>query len=366
MRITAALARAPHQPFTIDEVELEAPRDDEILVRIAGVGLCHTDLIARDQFVPIPLPAILGHEGSGVVEQVGAGVRRLKPGDQVVLSIDSCGHCPRCGEHLPTYCHSFPLLNLTGARGDGSLSATLNGEPISSRFFGQSSFGTYALATERNAVKVASRTPLELLGPLGCGVQTGVGAIMRSLACPAGSSLAIFGAGAVGLSAVMGGKIQGCSSIIVVEPIAARRAMALEFGATHIVDPAAGPITDAIRAILPQGVDYAFETSGREAVIEAALASLGSHGMLGLVGVPSSPESSFPVNIGTAITFGHQIKGIIEGDSDLETFIPEMVRLHEEGRLPFDRMIKTFKLTEINEAIAAHERGECIKAVLIP
>lgn len=367
MNVLAAVARAPRADFSLETATIENPRDDEVLVRILGVGLCHTDLVARDQFIPIALPAILGHEGSGVVEQVGAGVTKVRPGDRVVMSFSSCGHCARCEERLPSYCQSFPVLNYSGRRADGTSGLSIGGEPVSANFFGQSSFASHALTFERNLVKIEDpEAPIELLGPLGCGFQTGAGGVMRSLACPAGSSLAVFGGGPVGLAAVMAAVVQGCATIILVEPIAERRALALDLGATHVIDPAAGDVVTAIRAIRPDGVEFAFETSGRVHVVESALASLGSHGLLGLVGVPPNPQDALAINLASAITYGHRIHGIIEGDSDLDTFIPELVALYKAGRFPIDRLIKTFPLSEINAAVAAQHRGEVVKAVLVP
>lgn len=367
MDITAAVTRRPHADFTIEPVQMEAPRDHELVVRIAGVGLCHTDLVARDQFIPIPLPAVLGHEGAGVVEAVGAGVTKVKPGDTVVLGFHSCGSCARCRDDLPSYCRDFPVLNYLGARPDGSSGLSQDGKRISAHFFGQSSFASHALVNERNVVKVdATGLDLAILGPLGCGFQTGAGGVMRSLACHPGSSIAIFGGGPVGLAAVMGAVIQQCATIILVEPLAARRQMALELGATHVIDPLAGNVTDAIRAILPDGIDYGFETSGREEVVAAALAALGSHGLLGLVGVPPRLDSSLSINLASLITYGHRIVGIIEGDSDPDRFIPELIALHRQGRFPFDRLIRTFPLGEINQAVTTQHQGGCIKAVLLP
>ncbi|QSR19106.1 NAD(P)-dependent alcohol dehydrogenase [Novosphingobium sp. KA1] len=367
METRAAIAREAHGDFTLETIELAAPSAGEVRVRIAGVGLCHTDLIARDQFIPIPLPAVLGHEGAGVVEAVGAGVTKVAVGDRVVLGFSSCGDCPRCAEHLPSYCRAFPVLNYAGARADGSTPVSIAGAPVSANFFGQSSFAAHALTHERNLVRIAADdVPLELLGPLGCGFQTGAGGVMRSLACPPGSTIAIFGGGPVGLAAVMGAVVQGCATIILVEPFAARRDMALSLGATHVIDPRAGEAGAAIRAILPDGVEFAFETSGRETVVETALGALSSHGLLGLVGVPPRPDSSLSINLAALITYGHRIHGIVEGDSDLDTFIPHLVELYRAGRFPFDRLIRTFPLDRINEAVAAQLRGECIKAVLIP
>ncbi|MDG5493282.1 NAD(P)-dependent alcohol dehydrogenase [Niveispirillum sp. BGYR6] len=367
MDIQAAVTRSPQADFTIEPVQMAPPRDHEVVVRIAGVGLCHTDLVARDQFIPIPLPAVLGHEGAGVVEAVGAAVTKVKPGDTVVLGFNSCGTCARCRDNLPSYCRDFPVLNYPGARPDGSSGLSQDGNRISGHFFGQSSFASHALAHERNVVKVdASGLDLSILGPLGCGFQTGAGGVMRSLACHPGSSIAIFGGGPVGLAAVMGAVIQNCATIILVEPVAARRQMALELGATHVIDPAAGDVTAAIRAIVPDGIDYGFETSGREEVVAAALAALGSHGLLGLVGVPPRPDSTLPINLAAFITYGHRIVGIIEGDSDPDRFIPELIALHRQGRFPFDRLIRTFPLAQINQAVATQHQGGCIKAVLLP
>jgi aryl-alcohol dehydrogenase len=367
MRATAAVVLETATPFVIASVDIEPPRADEVLVEIAGVGLCHTDLVFRDGFLPIPTPIVLGHEGAGIVRAVGSAVTSVQPGDQVVIGFGSCGHCSRCERDLPSYCREFVPLNYACARPDGTTSLSMDGQPVASHFFGQSSFASHAITPERNVVKVdASGLELAHLGPLACGLQTGAGSVMRSFDCRAGDTIAIFGGGPVGLAAVMAASLRGCARTILIEPIAARRALALDFGASDVIDPADGDVTVAIRALLPDGVDFVLETSGRETVTAAALGALASHGTLGLVGVPPSAESTLPVNIAGMITFGHRIIGIVEGDSDLQTFIPELIALHRAGKFPFDRLIQTFPLSEINEAIAAQHRGECVKAVLIP
>ena len=367
MQITAALALAPHADFELTKLDLTEPGPQEVRVRIAGVGLCHTDLVFRDQFIPFPLPAVLGHEGAGVVEAVGPEVTRVKPGDAVVIGFSSCGHCPRCDDHLPSYCREFVPRNYAGTRVDGTSPLSRDGVPVSAMFFGQSSFASHAVADERNVVKVeAHGLDLAILGPLGCGFQTGAGAVLRSMDCPADSSIAIFGGGAVGLAGVMAARYRGCSQIVLVEPVAARRAMALGLGATDVLDPGAGDVVEAIRALLPDGVDFVLETSGREEMAAAALASLTSHGTLGLVGVPPRADCALSVNLAGLITFGHRIMGIVEGDSDLDGFIPELIALHRAGHFPFDRLIKTFPLSEINTAIAAQAKGDCVKVVLVP
>lgn len=364
MQITAAVAEGAGKPFALKSVDLGAPRADEILVRIVGVGVCHTDIVFKEGQIIAP-PAVLGHEGSGIVEAVGGAVRKVAVGDRVAMTFRSCGACPRCDSGDAAYCHTMPMLNYAGRRTDGSTPLTCEGVDVGSNFFGQSSFATHALTYERNVVKVPGDIPLEIIGPLGCGIQTGAGGVMRSLACPAGSTLLVTGGGPVGLSAVMGGKIQGCSTIILVEPHEARRTLALEFGATHVIDPKAAPdLAAAVRAISPIGVDYAFDTTGVPAVQAAVMGALAPKGTFGIVGV-APPGTPLPGDVNTAMTFGHTVKGIIEGDSDPDIFLPELMQHWREGRLPFDRMIKTFPFAQINEAIAAQHHGDCIKVVLV-
>lgn len=364
MQIKAAVAVGPGQPFELRTVEIDEPREDEILVRVVGVGVCHTDLVFRETGA-IPAPAVLGHEGAGIVEKVGAKVTKVAPGDRVAMTFRSCGHCRRCGRGDAAYCETMPLLNYAGMRTDGSKALRCEEVPVGSNFFGQSSFATHALTYERNVVKVPDDLPLELVGPMGCGVQTGAGGVMRSLACEAGSSLLVTGGGPVGLSAVMGARIQGCATIILVEPHAARRDLAREFGATHVIDPdEAGDLAAAVRAILPGGVDYAFDTTGVPAVQAAVMGALGPKGVFGIVGI-SPPGTPMPGEVNTAMTFGHTVKGIIEGDSDPDVFLPELMEHWRRGDLPFDRMIRTFPFDQINEAIAAQHHGDCIKVVLL-
>jgi aryl-alcohol dehydrogenase len=364
MKIQAAITTAPGNPFEIQDVELDDPREDEILVRITAVGVCHTDLVFKDAGL-IPSPAVLGHEGAGMVDKVGANVRKVVPGDRVTLSFRSCGTCSRCKAHDPAYCHTMPQLNYIGMRTDGSKAIAQNGQAVSSNFFGQSSFATYALTYERNVVKVPSGLPLELMAPLGCGIQTGAGSIMRSLACPAGSSLLITGGGAVGLSAVMGAKIQRCETVIVVEPHEGRRKLAQEFGATDVIDPKATPdLVAAVRTIKAMGVDFAFDTTGIPEIQQAVMKCLAPKGVFGIVGI-TPPGTPLPGDVNQAMTFGHSVKGIIEGDSDPDEFLPELMNHYRAGNLPLERMVKTFPFTQINEAIAAQHHGDCVKVVLL-
>ena len=178
MQIEAAVTRAVHAPMSIERLELDEPRADEILVRVVATGICHTDIAMRDQTFPVPQPIVLGHEGAGIVERIGSAVRAVAPGDRVVMSYNSCGTCPSCSDHAATYCYDFFGRNFAGVRADGSVSLAGDGA-VHGNFFGQSSFATFALCHERNVVKVPADVPLELLGPLACGFQTGAGAVLK-------------------------------------------------------------------------------------------------------------------------------------------------------------------------------------------
>lgn len=363
--IQAAIVRSPGAPFEIVRLMLDEPRDDEILVRIVAVGVCHTDIVAQGGYFGYQGPAVLGHEGAGVVERVGRDIKAYRPGDRVAISFRSCGDCPQCECGLPSYCQAMPQLNYGGARPDGTTALKDDGVAVVSNFFGQSSFATHALTYERNLARVPEDFPLELAGPLGCGVQTGVGAVLLSMTCEAGSTIVIAGGGSVGLSAVMGAVIQECRTIIVIEPDGGRRAVARELGATHVIDPR-GPsaIGDAVRRVLPDGAAYALDTTGRPEVIEAVLGALAPRGMLGLVGVADA-GSLLPCQINRLIRYGHRVMGIIEGDSQPDTFIPELIELYRAGRLPIDKLVRTYPLAQINEAIRDQHEGRCIKPVLL-
>ena len=364
--IEAAVVPGPGKPFEMHKLQLEEPRNDEVLVRIAGVGLCHTDIVAQHGVFGHTGPAVFGHEGSGIVEAVGDGISEFRVGDRVAISFRSCGVCAQCEDGYPSYCQLMPQLNFAGCRPDGSMALRSGDCDVHSNFFGQSSFATHALTYARNLVKVPDDLALELMGPLGCGVQTGAGAVMRSMACTAGSSLVIAGGGAVGLSAVMGAAIRKCAQIVVIEPHAERRQLALEFGATHVIDPIQETdLASCIRDILPTGANFAFDTTGRTDTLVALIASLAPRGLLGMGGVAKS-GTTLPAEVNKMTASGHRVMGIIEGDSDPSVFIPELMAHHRAGRLPFDRMIKTYPLSKIEDAIRDQHEGRCIKAVLIP
>jgi aryl-alcohol dehydrogenase len=362
--IKAAVVRNKGGPFAIETLSVETPRADEVLVRVVATGMCHTDIVIRDQVYPVPLPIVLGHEGAGVVESVGANVRKVAPGDHVVLSFMSCGHCARCVAGEPAYCAKGHPLCFGGAREDGT-TAMRDGAAtaVHDHFFGQSSFGTFALAHERTVVKVPKDMPLERLGPLGCGIQTGAGAVMNALQVRPGDSFVTFGAGSVGLSAVMAARIVGAAIIIAVDVIASRLELAKELGATHVVNAKSEDPVAAIQKITKGGADFALETTGRPEVVRQAVDALGTRGTCGIVGAaPIGTQASF--DMGGLMSPGKAIRGIIQGDSVPELFIPQLIELHRQGRFPFDRLIKFYSLDEINQAAADSESGTTIKPIL--
>jgi aryl-alcohol dehydrogenase len=365
MQIKAAVVWETGGEFSIEQLELTDPKDDELLVRVVGVGICHTDLVARDGHLPgPPPPSVFGHEGAGVVEKVGAQVTKVKPGDHVVLSWDCCGTCSSCKSGRDSYCLNFFLHNFHGARPDGSATLHKGDQVIHGSFFCQSSFADFALAKERSVVKVPDDIPLEILGPMGCGVMTGSGAVMNSLHPRPGSSIAIFGVGTVGMSAVLAAVVVGCTTIIGVDIHQDRLEMAKGFGATHVVNAAETDPVEAIRGITGGGADFSLECVGNPKVLRQAVDALPRCGVCGLVGaVAPGTEVSLDMDL---LMNGRTVTGILQGDSIPDLFIPKLIELYSQGRFPFDRMITFYPLDEINRAVADVEEGRVIKAVLRP
>jgi aryl-alcohol dehydrogenase len=366
MHISAAVVQEIGAPFTLTELDLQDPAPDEVVVEIAGAGICHTDVAVKEGHLPFPLPGVLGHEGSGTVVSVGKDVTAVAVGDHVAISFNSCAACPRCTRGEPAYCHNFLEYNFSGVRPDGSSGLASGGTKLGANFFGQSSLATHALAHERNVVKLPPEAPIEIVGPLGCGIQTGAGAILNSLDVQPGATVVVAGAGAVGLSAVMAAVVRDASSIIAVDLHETRRALAIELGASHAIDPQAGPLADQIREIAPAGVDYVVDTTAVTPVVEQLLASLGMRGVLGLIGVPADMQATFSIGLFQPPLLGLTVRGIVEGDSDPQTFIPYLLALHGQGKFPFDKLITTMPLAQINEAVEAQHRGDILKAVLTP
>jgi aryl-alcohol dehydrogenase len=286
MRIRAAVAREKGAEFAIEELTLDDPRPDEVLVEVSAVGICHTDVAVRDQWLPVPLPAVLGHEGAGVVRAVGAAVTTIAPGDQVVMTYWHCGRCRYCRAGHPAYCDQHTAWTTGGSRADGSNALHDDSGDVHGFFFSQSSFATHAIATERNVVRVPEGTDPRVAGPLGCGIQTGAGTVLNRLRPRAGSGLAVFGAGAVGLAAVMAARLAGCSTIIAVDVKTPRLDLAADVGATHTIDASTGEdVVGAIRDITSGGADFSVETSAVPAVAAQAVDSLAKRGTCAILGL---------------------------------------------------------------------------------
>jgi aryl-alcohol dehydrogenase len=354
MQITAAVTRSPDSPFMLESVDLDEPRADEVLVRISASGVCHTDLSSKSR---IPGPAVLGHEGAGVVEAVGAGVTGVKPGDHVLLSYRSCGECAACRTAHRPYCSRSVLLNSSGRRTDGSATLSQNGSPLFGSFFGQSSFAQYALASADNVVVVDPWLDLTVAAPLGCGFQTGAGAVLNVLIPEQDSRLVVFGAGGVGLAAVMAANAMGVGDIVAVDPVVSRRAKAVELGASRTVDPTTEDVATAVR-----GASHALDTTGIPEVVATALHALGPRGILVVVGLGARHTT---IDIVDLLLNGKMIRGCIEGDANPSEFIPGLLELHAQGKFPMEALVRRYEAADIETAVADSRSGEAIKPVLV-
>lgn len=349
--IRAAVLRAAGQPMRIETLDMEGPRPDEILVRIAASGVCHTDIgfwEAGESW-----PVVLGHEGAGVVEEVGAQVRGVAPGDHVVLSYQSCGTCPACRADRPTRCEHFWDLNFGFARLDGSNALEKSG--VRGHFFGQSSFADHSLVTMRNLVKVDRDLPLELLAPLGCGLQTGAATVLIALGVREGQGVLVLGAGSVGLAAVMAARIAGADPIVAVDLHPSRLKLAKELGATHTLHNRGRDLKPALKKIAPAGLDHVLEITGVSGLKRLGLDLLKPGGGMALLTGDDGPGE---------LPDGRRVFGVIQGDAVPQRFIPELIAHYRAGRFPFDRLVTLRPFSAINEAIAESLSGAVIKPVL--
>lgn len=364
MKIKAAVAHGPTREFIVEQVELPALQPTEVLVRIVAVGICQTDLASRNGHLPAPFPAIFGHEGAGVVERVGAHVRKVSPGDHVVLAPDSDGTCEQCAAGEPTYCERFFELNFQA--GPTVRTAKLaNGRDVSIKYFGQSSFAHYSIASERSVVKVRKGLPLNLLGPLGCGIQTGAGTVMNGLRPQPGTSIAVLGTGAVGMAAILGAVVSGCATIIAVDRVDSRLELALQLGATHAINSTRDPdVGAAIRAAAPRGANYLVDSAGVDTLIGIALTGLSTRGTLALVATPPSQQKKLDLPWANTLLQGQSVRGFIEGNSIPDIFIPRLIELHTQGRFPFDKLVRFYPFDDINRAVEDARSGVTIKPIL--
>lgn len=363
MEIQAAVVKKLNDPFYIENVVLDEPKSNEVLIRIVASGICHSDATVVNGDLPFPFPNVLGHEGAGIVEKVGENVTTVQPGDHVVLGFAYCGHCDHCKQGLPGACVDFVKLNNTGIMKDGTTRLHKDGEDLA-EFFGQSSFATYSVADENNVVKVPKDVDLRLLGPLGCGLMTGSGTVLNNLQPKVGSSLAVFGTGAVGLAGLMAASIAGCDKIIAVDIHDSRLELAKEVGATHVINSRNVDVIEKIKEITGgQGANYAMDTTGVPAVIETALRSLTIKGVLATVAVSLKDITINPTV--DLVTFSRTIVGVIEGDAIPQIYIPKLINFYKKGRFPFDKLVKYYKFADINQAFEDSKNGTTIKPIIV-
>lgn len=359
MKIQAAVTHAQGADFSIEEVTLSGPKSNEVLVKIVAAGVCHTDAVGRDLGVA-PYPIVLGHEGSGVVQQIGENVTSLAVGDHVVMSFAHCGQCENCLTGHPTVCSRFNELNF-GGRMDDHTCRLHQGDTDVHTFFGQSSFGTHIVAHERNVVKVDKDVDLALLGPLGCGIQTGAGTVLNRLKPEFGTSIAVYGCGAVGLSAIMAAKIAGCQQIFAVDVHDSRLELALELGATHAFNGKKVDVVKEIKAASKGGTHYAVESTGVPPVVRQCLQALRPLGQAAIVGV--TPEMNIDVH-NDLMAEGKSMIGVIEGDSVPRVFIPKLVEFYKAGKFPFDKLVKFYSFDQITQAFEDSANGSTVKPIL--
>ena len=369
MKITAAVVPARSAPFELQTLDLAAPLADEVLGRIVATGMCHPDPHARDGYFPnLPYPVVCGHEGAGIVAEVGAAVSDLAPGDHVMISFPYCGECEPCRAEKLSYCVQGRALKSSGRRADGSIPISRDGAPVYSCFFQQSSFATFALAPAKDIVKLRRDAPVELLGPLGCGLQTGAGAVLNVMQPPgrsiAGQGIAIYGVGGVGLAGLMAAKIAGCDPIVAVDRLPGRLKLARELGATHAIESQnnLAETLAEIRRITGGGTHFALETSAVPAVFRIAVDGLRGLGTCVLVGsARAGTEVSFEMPV---LQGGRTVRGVVQGDSRPREFIPRLVDLFMAGEMPLDRLITRYDFADINRAAADATSGATIKPVL--
>ncbi|RWZ59493.1 NAD(P)-dependent alcohol dehydrogenase [Labedella populi] len=362
--VTAAVAREPHADLVIEELQLDDLRHNEVRVRMVASGVCHTDAIVRDQVYPTPLPAVLGHEGAGIVEAVGDSVRTVEPGDHVLLAAAYCGHCARCRAGQMAYCENLFAADFGGRRPDGSTALSKDEEVISSHFFGQSSFSTYANVVEESVIKVDDDVPLEIMAPLGCGIQTGAGSILNQLKPGLNSSLVVIGTGAVGSGAIMAGRVAGCSRVIAVDIHPSRLDLARELGATDTINTRESDLTEEIMRLTGGvGADYVLDTTARPELLRQAADALALRGTLALVGA-AKPGTEVSFEIGLSLVKGWTFTTIVQGSSVPQVFIPKLVELWKEGRFPIDKLVRSYALEDINQGFADSASGEVVKPVV--
>lgn len=364
MEIKVAIVREEGGPFYYETADLDEPKGNEILVRMVASGICGTDEGARSGELGVPFPAVLGHEGAGVVEKVGNMVREFEVGDHVGFSYAFCSNCPACHSGKFSHCENYMPINFGGTATDNKTTRlSQDGEKLS-MFFGQSSFATYCVVDQNSAVKIDKDIDLGLVAPMGCGFQTGAGTVLNNLKPGIHDSIAIYGLGSVGLSALMAAKVARCKTIIAVGGNEKSLELSLELGATHTINRKnVDSIVDEVKKITDgKGVNYAVETSGHGPIIDQAIKALSWQGIIATL-APVGKLNEFDVG-GEILMSMREIRGINEGDSVAKVFIPELLTLYKQGLFPIDKIISYYKFEEIEEAIQDSIAGKVIKPVI--
>lgn len=365
MKARAAVLFEAGKRLELRDVEVAPPRAGEVLIRMAAGGVCHSDLHVMTGHLVAALPAILGHEGAGVVAEVGPGVTGLKPGDHVIpLWRLSCGVCEYCSDGRPALCPAGMQIRMTGRLLDGTTRFSLGGQEIK-HFAGASTFSEYTVLPAAAVLPIPDDLPLDIAALLGCAVITGVGAVINCARVRPGSSVAVFGAGGVGLNAIQGAALAGAEKVIAVDIVPAKLETARRFGATHGVDASAGDPVARVRALTGgRGVDYAFEVIGTPATMRQAYDTLAKRGMAVVVGVaPMTAEVAVPV---MSLVYEERVlTGSVYGSSRPRLDIPRLIDLYRAGRLKLDELLtRRYPFEQINEAYAALERGEVARSVV--
>jgi S-(hydroxymethyl)glutathione dehydrogenase / alcohol dehydrogenase len=365
MKARAAVLFEVGKRLEIREVDVERPRAGEVLIKMAAGGVCHSDLHVMTGHLVAALPAILGHEGSGVVADVGPGVTSVKPGDHVIpLWRLSCGQCEHCSDGRPALCAAGTQIRMTGRLLDGTTRFRLDGGEIK-HFAGVSSFAEYSVVPEAAVLKIPDELPLDRAALLGCAVITGVGAAINCARVRPGASVVVFGTGGVGLNVVQGARLAGAEKIVAVDLLDRKLEFARRFGATHTVNGSSGDPVAQVRALTGgRGVDYAFEVVGTPKTMRQAWDCLAKRGMAVVVGVtPMTTEVAVPV---MSLVYEERVlTGSVYGSSRPRLDIPKLIDLYRSGRLLLDELLtRTYPFAEINEAYAALERGEVARSVV--
>jgi S-(hydroxymethyl)glutathione dehydrogenase / alcohol dehydrogenase len=363
----AAVFRAPGTPIEVEEVDLASPRAGEVRVRIAAAGVCHSDLHVRDGDWPLPLPMVLGHEGSGTVLETGPGVEHLEVGDHVVLSwVAPCGECGPCRRGHPVQCLvASGVVSRGGVLRDGTSRLSVRGRTVH-HYMGVSAFAEEAVVPASGAIRISPAAPLDVVSLVGCGVATGVGAVRNTARVEPGSSVVVLGCGGVGLSVVQGARLAGAERIVAVDLRADKTALARTLGATDAVDASAGGTVEAVRELLPDGADYAFDAIGGRTLTEQCIAVLGMGGSAVVVGIPpAGVRAGF--DPGNLVAMEQRILGSNYGGIDPTFDIPRLVDEYLAGDLLLDELVSRRRpLEDAAASLDALASGTTLRELLIP